>query len=400
MKKVLVISDAHIEKLPDNTYWCRTAVHGYDFWTRYLRVFEKVIVVARVKAVSEIDKSLYNRADGIGVEIRELPFIRGMKGYLTNYSEMSKSISKLIGDEDCAIFRMPSIPAFMLLRHYKRTGKPYAFEIVADPMDAYSENKVAQFIFTRLLKRETVKANGVSYVTKYFLQGRYPSYSILHGKDSEHFDSYYSSINLDKSFFSEPRIFNEPLRTLNIIHVASAINSDIKGHTTLLKVIKELRDDNVKVNLTCVGDGDKRAYYEQMAIDFGIANNVKFTGLFSSKTDLREELLNSDLFVFPTKAEGLPRAVIEAMAVSLPCISTPVNGIPELLDSEYLFDPLDVTGISNKIKQLIDNPIELTKMSSQNYSTAKLYINSILEDRRNKFYGSLSSMIKENDDNE
>ncbi|HFI0617895.1 TPA: glycosyltransferase family 4 protein [Streptococcus suis] len=394
MKKVLVISDAHIEKLPDNTYWCRTAVHGYDFWTRYLRVFEKVIVVARVKEVSEIEKSFYNRADGVGVEIRELPFIRGMKGYLTNYSEMSKSISKLIGDEDCAIFRMPSIPAFMLLKHYKKTGKPYAFEIVADPMDAYSENKVAQFIFTRLLKRETLKANGVSYVTKYFLQGRYPSYSILYGKDSEHFDSYYSSINLDKSFFSEPRIFNEPLSTLNIIHVASAINSDIKGHTTLLNVIMKLREKNLDVKLTCVGDGDKRKYYEQMAVGLGISDHVRFTGLFSSKSDLRNELLKSDLFLFPTKAEGLPRAVIEAMAVSLPCISTPVNGIPELLTDEYLFDPLDVEGIVNKISQLLRAPHELTEMSKTNYGKAEEYLNTTLEVRRNMFYSKLKNCIK------
>ncbi|HFR3241222.1 TPA: glycosyltransferase [Streptococcus suis] len=394
MKKVLVISDAHIEKLPDNTYWCRTAVHGYDFWTRYLRVFEKVIVVARVKAVSEIDKSLYNRADGVGVEIRELPFIRGMKGYLTNYSEMSKCISKLIGDEDCAIFRMPSIPAFMLLRHYKRTGKPYAFEIVADPMDAYSENKVAQFIFTRLLKRETVKANGVSYVTKYFLQTRYPSYSILHGDDSEHFDSYYSSINLDATFFSEPKIFNEPLKSMNIIHVASAINSDIKGHSTLLNVIKKLREKNLDVKLTCVGDGDKRKYYEQMAVELGISEYVRFTGLFSSKSDLRNELLKSDLFLFPTKAEGLPRAVIEAMAVSLPCISTPVNGIPELLTDDYLFDPLDVEGFSAKIEHLMSAPVELSKMSSDNNAVAQLYLNNILEERRNNFYYLLSSMVK------
>ena len=65
------------------------------------------------------------------------------------------------------------------------------------------------------------------------------------------------------------------------------------------------------------------------------------------------ELKKNDVFIFPSKSEGLPRAVIEAMAVGLPCLSTPVGGIPELIDEEYLFDPLDEMGFTNAIKRFL-----------------------------------------------
>lgn len=389
--KVLVVSDSHIEKLPDNTYWCRTAVHGYEFWTRYLNIFDGVIVASRVKKVQTIDKNKYNRVDGKGIEIKELPFIRGAKGYLLNFFEMKKRVSNLLGDESCAIFRMPSIPAFMYLYSFKKTKKPYAFEIIADPIDAYSENKIAKIIFTKLLKREIKFANGVSYVTEKFLQKRYPSRAHIEGNSNLFFTEHYSSIDLPISFFSKKKKFTNN-EIFKIIHVASAINSDIKGHTVLLETINNLISLGKQVELTCVGDGDKRSYYEDMAKELGIEKNVVFTGLFSSKNDLREKLIDSDLFLFPSKAEGLPRAVIEAMAVGLPCISTNVNGIPELIESKYLFDPLDSDGMTKMVASLIDNADERKRMSEVNYSNALKYLNTELEIRRNNFYSKLKTL--------
>ena len=395
--QVLVMSDAHIVKeSTSGTYWCRTAVHGYDFWKRYLDVFDEVNVVARVQVLEKVDHSVYTIAEGPGVHFTELPFIRGTKGYILNYFHLKRIMKTIIKDEECGIFRLPSLPTFMLLSEFKKHKRPYAIEVIVDPADAYKSNTIAAFLLTHKLKSECRKANGVSYVTRFFLEKKYPSKSILVKKESaQYFDSYYSSIKLDKDFFGKPKKFQDITdRPINIIHIASAINSDVKGHTTLLKTVSKLKKQGIAVTLRCIGDGDRKSYYEDMARNLGITDCTFFLGLFSSKEDLRNELAKSDLFVFPSQAEGLPRVVIEAMAVGLPCLSTPVNGIPELLSGENLFDPFDVDGFVNRIKFLKSNPIEMEKMSEENFTKAFEYDNSILQERRNVFYKKLRLLAK------
>ena len=102
-----------------------------------------------------------------------------------------------------------------------------------------------------------------------------------------------------------------------------------------------------------------------------------------------------DLMVFPSKSEGLPRTIIEAMAVGLPCISTNVGGIPELLDHKYLFSPPDVEGFAAEVCRLIDNPKELEKMSRENSKRAKDYSSDVLTERRTTFYKKLKSCVEE-----
>ena len=252
---------------------------------------------------------------------------------------------------------------------------------------------IAQKLLTWKLKKECLRANGVSYVTKEFLEKKYPSRSILEGGSKEYFNSYYSSIKLDASFFGAPKFYKGiGSRELRLIHVASAINSDVKGHSTLLKVVKSLVDQGISVSLRCIGDGDRRPYYENMANELGIGKNVSFLGLFSNKNDLRAELINSDMMVFPSRAEGLPRVLIEAMAVGLPCLSTPVNGIPELLSDEFLFDPDDVDGFATKIIELVKKEEKLEAISSSNIEKAKEYGDELLQNRRDIFYQKLRAL--------
>lgn len=391
--KLLVISDSHIIKTGDGKYWSKTAVHGYDFWERYTEIFEEVHVVSRVKKLDKINVEEYTRADGAGVKIVDLPFVRGFYGYIKSFVSFSKAVKGVMGNEEAAIFRVPSLPAFILLRFWKKTKKPYCFEVIADPQDCYKENKVAQKLFTFILKKECMKANGVSYVTKYFLENRYPCKALKEGETENYFSSYYSSINLEESFFGEPRKY-EKKQKIKLLNIVSTINSDNKGHSTLIKIVSDLVKKGKDVELQCVGIGDKVEYYKQMAINEKIEDRVRFLGVFSKKEELRNLLMETDIFLFPSKAEGLPRTVIEAMAVGVPCLASNVNGIPELLDKEYLFDPLDVAGFANKIEELMSSPEELTKMSIKNIEKAKEYKNDILKERRNSFYKKLKESGK------
>ncbi|MBQ4536032.1 MAG: glycosyltransferase family 4 protein [Lachnospiraceae bacterium] len=383
-KVVYVFSDSHIFKYND-AYWCNNAIYSYDFWTRYLHVFDEVKIVSRVKQLDSLEGAKYNQVNGINVEVVEVPFMRGMKDYIMHYFELQKELKKGITDMKYAILRLPSVLSFIAMKKIKKTKCPYALEIVADPIDCYAGNALAVKLFKNLMIKACKEAPGVSYVTRYFLQSRYPV-----GKGANHFTNYYSSIDLDSDFYYMPRVYEKKVDTeFTIIHIANSINTDIKGHTTLLKTVKNLVQKGHKINCICVGGGDRVDYYKQMAVDLGIEKNVTFTGLLSSKMEIREYLLKSDIMVFPSQAEGLPRVLIEAMATGLPCVSTPVNGIPELLGEEYMFDPFDVDGFTECLERLVNNPNELTEMSSCNFEKAKEYGREILQERRNVFYREL-----------
>jgi len=390
---VLVAVDARLYRTPDGRVWCKT-IYGYDFWTRYLAVFDEITVISRLGAANNEEVKGWLRSDGPHVHFADMPMVRGPKGYLIHFTSFFKSAFKASLKSDCAIIRLPSLPATFVEIVYELLKKPYVLEVVADPKNAYSEKPLAARVLSYLLKRACLHANGVSYVTQFALQKDYPCTAHIQSNHTdEYFESYYSSIILRESFFTAPRHYQSFKNTIKLIHTANNINNDVKGHDVVIKVVKKLCDAGVDVSITFIGDGDRRAALERMARDLGIGDRVHFTGLLSSSNEVREMLLKADLFIFPTKAEGLPRAVIEAMAVGLPCLSTPVNGIPELLPPQYMFDPLDVDGFANAVEHLMANPEEMNQMSSMNVNKAREYEYGILDQRRRCFYDKLKEVV-------
>lgn len=391
---VLVAVDAQLFMTPDGKVWSKT-IYGYDFWKRYLDVFETVKVVSRLGKADYTQVEGYLRSDGDNVSFAPLPMVRGMKGYVKNVISFLKDAKKAVRDEDCAIIRLPSIPATFVEFVYARKHKPYVLEVVVDPLNAYAGNKLAAKVLTEQLRKSCLNANGVSYVTQYALQEQYPSRARISGKNTEeYFESYYSSIILKDDFFAPARDYSKIGNKVKLVHTANNINNDVKGHDVVIEVVKKLNDLGIDASVTFIGDGDLRPELEKMAEVLGVGTKVVFTGLLGSAMEVREKLLDADIFILPTKAEGLPRAVIEAMAVGLPCLSTPVNGIPELLEKAYMFDPLDVGGFTNKIVDLLKQPEELNRVSARNIEKAKEYEETVLQKRRMEFYIKLKQLAE------
>lgn len=391
---VLVAVDAQLFMTPDGKVWSKT-IYGYDFWKRYLDVFETVKVVSRLGKADYAQVEGYLRSDGDNVSFAPLPMVRGMKGYVKNVISFLKDAKKAVRDEDCAIIRLPSIPATFVEFVYARKHKPYVLEVVVDPLNAYAGNKLAAKVLTEQLRKSCLNANGVSYVTQYALQEQYPSRARISGKNTEeYFESYYSSIILKDGFFAPARDYSKMGNKVKLVHTANNINNDVKGHDVVIEVVKKLNDLGIDASVTFIGDGDLRPELEKMAEVLGVGTKVVFTGLLGSAMDVREKLLDADIFILPTKAEGLPRAVIEAMAVGLPCLSTPVNGIPELLEKEYMFDPMDSQGFTEKIIELLQNPEKMGQTSMRNINKAREYEETVLQQRRIEFYTKLKNLAK------
>ena len=110
-----------------------------------------------------------------------------------------------------------------------------------------------------------------------------------------------------------------------------------KGADLLIEAAHQIVQDDPAVEFTIIGDGEQRSLLERQVAALGISDNVRFTGLLPHQ-EVVSRVTGSDLFVLPSRVavdgdrDALPTVLLEAMAAGVPCISTPINGIPEIID--------------------------------------------------------------------
>jgi len=131
---------------------------------------------------------------------------------------------------------------------------------------------------------------------------------------------------------------------------------DRKGHAELLDAWVTVRESVPDAHLLVVGDGPRRAALEATAARLGVDGSVHFVGL---REDVPDLLAAMDVFVFPSHYEGLPGALLEAMAAGLPCVATPVDGNRELLEayqSGLFVDVGDADALARATVLVLEHP--------------------------------------------
>lgn len=140
-----------------------------------------------------------------------------------------------------------------------------------------------------------------------------------------------------------------------------------KGVPILFESIARLKARNIDVELNLIGDGTDRKFLEQLSFELGISERVRFSGFVDQQT-IAQTLRDSDVFVLPSFAEGIPVALMEAMAIGIPVIATYVGGITELvIDGEtgQMVYPSDPEGLANAIARYASDPGFCKKISKQ-----------------------------------
>ena len=117
-----------------------------------------------------------------------------------------------------------------------------------------------------------------------------------------------------------------------------------------------------------------------------LSETVRFTGHLGDRKAVLAELDDADAFIMPSRTEGLPRAMIEAMARGLPCLGTRVGGIPELLDDDALFPVDDHRALARMVDARLRDPAWMTATSARNLALARTYRQDLLRERREQFY--------------
>ncbi|MCY1237513.1 D-inositol-3-phosphate glycosyltransferase [compost metagenome] len=176
---------------------------------------------------------------------------------------------------------------------------------------------------------------------------------------------------------------------VNLISIGS-LNQMYKSPDMLIKAIKILKDKGIQSRLVWLGNGKFQQDMEELAKSLEIQEDVIFPGAVSSD-EVTRYLDESDIFLLVSRTEGLPRAVVEAMARGLPCIGTNVGGIPELLQKEALVQPESAIEISNKIEYFLNNVDFSNNEAKINLENSKEYSFEALDSKRSDFYRFLKT---------
>ena len=139
----------------------------------------------------------------------------------------------------------------------------------------------------------------------------------------------------------------------------------VKGIPYLLQAAKILVRGGANVKVLIVGEGSIRQDLLMQTQDLGISDNVVFLG-HREDTDILLQAM--DIFVLPSLSEGIPMALLEAMAACRPIVASRVGGIPEIIEEGvdgYLVEPMDVDNLAERCRRLIESPDVARYMGEQ-----------------------------------
>jgi glycosyltransferase involved in cell wall biosynthesis len=378
---VTVALDARYWVAPDGSAWSKFGM-ARGFWERYLEVFDRVRVVARAARTARVQED-WQQVNTAQILFHGLPDYCGPSEFLLGYRRFRTAIRSAVPACGAVILRVASQVGNAMEAALHNT-RPYALEVLGDPFDVFAPGVVDhplrplfRWYFTRKLRMQCRGASGVAYVTRQALQRRYPARALT---------ACVSDVDLpDDALLPAPADRTPgsigPFRLVTVGSLAQLY----KGIDVLIDSVAYCVQAGLDVTATVVGDGRFRAELMRRAEARGVRSRITFTGQVSAGAPVRQILDSADLFVLPSRTEGLPRAMIEAMARGLPCIGSAVGGIPELLDAADLVTAGDACALAAKIREVLQDRERMAAMSRRNLGVAREYSNTVLAERRRQF---------------
>ncbi|MBU1259550.1 MAG: glycosyltransferase family 4 protein [Planctomycetes bacterium] len=385
---------------PDGSFYSQSSF-DYRFWQRYLKVFDEVVIFARAMQVPD-KPSGKTYANGLGVKFLPLPCFIGPWQYLMKYFSLASLARKAVKQPEAFILRIPGIVSTLLWYELRKRNIPFGVEVVGDPWDSLAAGSVksisrpyVRWKFARVAADQCRGACAASYVTRYSLQKKYPPGG---------WSTDYSSVELPVDAIADEGMVRRRVERIKakadsggpwFICYAGTMAQLYKAPDILIDAAAKCVSEGINLKLIMLGDGQYKTWLRERAKKLGTGNKVEFVGMVPPGRRVLEYFDEMDLYVLPSRQEGLPRSVIEAMARGLPCIGSTVGGFSELLEPEFLVAPADVEMLYEKLKYVISNADMMKKAVSRNIEIAREYTADVLELRRIEFYEKVKNMTIE-----
>ena len=198
-------------------------------------------------------------------------------------------------------------------------------------------------------------------------------------------------IDLDKFQKKEPtrqEIRNKlgiPERKIILMSVGELTKR--KNHMAVIEALACLKEYDI-LYVVC-GDGPMKARLRARAEELGVRERVKLLGF---RKDIAELHKMADIFVFPSLQEGLPVALMEAMASGLPIVASRIRGNEDLIQNNrggYLVKAQDSKQLAEAISKMIKNPEQRDKMEKRNLEIIKHYGQNAVLQKMKEFFNEI-----------
>ena len=160
-----------------------------------------------------------------------------------------------------------------------------------------------------------------------------------------------------------------------------------KNHMVVIDALARLKEYDI-LYVIC-GDGPMKARLRAKAEELGVRDRVKLLGF---RKDIAELHKAADIFVFPSLQEGLPVAVMEAMASGLPIVASKIRGNEDLISNNqggYLVNPMDSEQVAKAIEKMIQNPKKREKMEKRNLEIIAKYGQETVLQKMDEFFDEI-----------
>ncbi|RLL85927.1 glycosyltransferase family 4 protein [Mesotoga sp. BH458_6_3_2_1] len=385
----VVFAHDHVFFRLGNSYYSNGGLSA-EVLSRYTRIFDELVLLTRQQTINCTGEKL-TEATIPRTRFVDIPNFKSIRTFSLK-REASKRVMREIDKCDFVIARLPSSIGNIALKHAIKVRKPFLVELVGCPWDAlwhYGSllgKLLAPFAYSKT-KKLVRNSKFVIYVSNEFLQRRYPTKG--------------RSIGCSNVSIPEPdeKVLQNRLEKLHsrdkrdslILGTAAAVEVKYKGQQYVIRALAKLTELGYNMEYHLAGSGS-REFLSSVAKKFGVMDKVKFVGSVP-----REKILDYfdsiDIYIQPSKQEGLPRALIEAMSRGCPAIGSLTGGIPELLDSEFIFRNGSVSDIVRKIRSFDMGNME--QQAKINFEKAKEYHRDVLEKRRESFLTEFKRSIEE-----
>jgi len=351
-----------------------------EVMNRYISWYDSLRVFGTTRSIGESDSVFLqekNKLEGISFEL-----VIVHRNLLTLF-ENARKIKSEVRNSTMVIGRM-SLYGAIALHYAKKFGVKHIAEVVSCPWDSRHKKNPKGLLIAliyRIIYRVIIKnADNVLYVTSSFLQRRYPTKN--NAISCSDVDLKQQDITiLQKRLSTIQKRESEAFKLCSV----GACNY-YKGHDIAIKGLAKLRSEVICCHYYIVGSGEGEKLKE-LVQKYKLEKYVHFLG-YLPHGDIFSLLESMDIYLQPSRQEGLPRALLEAMSVGCPAIGSKVGGIPELLSDEYLFKKNSVNGLMRAVKKIMTKE-NLEAAAKKNFEKSKEYERCLLDEKRTSFYASI-----------